>query len=124
MVLKISTQARPAPIPSAAPPSAPTRRGKSKSGARPGRPRRQAGGGCARRGIRPYGDDIDARLTARHFRYPVTVRQYDDSGHFATSLPPYANYTVAALNTTGGSVEGTQASNVDFRNQLLTFLGL
>jgi dienelactone hydrolase len=68
-------------------------------------------------------DDIDARLTAHHFRYPVTVRQYDDSGHFATSLPPYANYTVAALDTTGGSVEGTQASNVDFRNQLLTFLG-
>jgi dienelactone hydrolase len=68
-------------------------------------------------------DDIDSRLTAHHFRYPVTVLKYDDSGHFATSLPPYANYTAAALSRTGGSVEGTQASNVDFRNQLLTFVG-
>jgi dienelactone hydrolase len=70
----------------------------------------------------PNVDDVTGRLAAAHFRYPVTVRKYDDAGHFATAFAPYPNFAASALAATGGTVAGTQTSIADFHTVLLAFL--
>lgn len=70
----------------------------------------------------PYVEAITARLTAHHFRYPVTALRYPDGGHFAGDFSGLSIYTVAALSDTGGSLAANQTANADGHTKLLAFL--
>ena len=64
-------------------------------------------------------DDITDRLKGRQ---GVRVLRYRDGGHYIGVFPPYSSTTDAALTTTGGSVAGIQAANLDLHTNILALL--
>jgi dienelactone hydrolase len=70
----------------------------------------------------PYTEAITRRLTARHFRYPVTALHYPGAGHLAGLFSAYFSLTDDALTGVGGTVTGTQAALADGHARLLAFL--
>jgi dienelactone hydrolase len=68
-------------------------------------------------------DDVTQRLTAHHFRHPVTVLRYPDGGHFSGDLPPGAIYTSQAVADVGGTVAAAQQSGHEAEAKILALLG-
>lgn len=64
-------------------------------------------------------DDITDRLKARQ---GVKLLRYRDAGHYIGVFPPYTSTTDAALTTTGGSIAGIQAANLDLHTNILALL--
>jgi dienelactone hydrolase len=69
-----------------------------------------------------YVDDVTQRLTAHHFRHPVTALRYPDGGHFSGDLPPGAIYTSQAIAELGGTVAAAQRSSADAEAKILALL--
>ena len=68
-------------------------------------------------------DDVTQRLTAHHFRHPVTVLRYPDGGHLSGSLPPGTIYTIGEVADFGGTVAGAQRSAQEAEAKILALLG-
>jgi dienelactone hydrolase len=64
-------------------------------------------------------DDAIRRLPGRP---KVTVLRYPDAGHYIGVYPPYTSATETALTSTGGTLAGTQAANLDLHTKILTLL--
>ena len=67
-------------------------------------------------------DDVTQRLTAHHFRHPVTVLRYPDGGHLSGDLPPGAIYTSGLVAELGGTVAAAQQSSTDAEAKILALL--
>jgi dienelactone hydrolase len=68
-------------------------------------------------------DDGTRRLTAHHFRHPVTVLRYPDGGHLSGTLPPGTIYTIGEVAALGGTVAGAQRSAQEAEAKVLALLG-
>jgi dienelactone hydrolase len=67
-------------------------------------------------------DVITGRLSAHHFRYPVTALRYPDAGHSLSGLDCCYSETAAATNGFGGSPDANRAAGTDAYAKLLAFL--
>jgi dienelactone hydrolase len=67
-------------------------------------------------------DDVTQRLTAHHFRHPVTVLRYPNGGHLSGDMPPGALYTSQTLADLGGTVAAAQQSSVEAEAKILALL--
>jgi pimeloyl-ACP methyl ester carboxylesterase len=67
-------------------------------------------------------DDITRRLTEHRFGYPVTALRYPNAGHAVSSFPPYTSITNDVVKEHGGTIAGTESSNVEFHRKLLELL--
>jgi dienelactone hydrolase len=66
---------------------------------------------------------VQARLTARKFRHPVTALRYPQAGHFVGRIMAYRNCSDECFRTHGGTPQANHAALLDSQTKLLALLG-
>jgi pimeloyl-ACP methyl ester carboxylesterase len=65
---------------------------------------------------------VQARLTARKFRHPVTALRYPEAGHFVGRMMAYRNCSEECFRTHGGTAEANHTALLDNHAKLLKLL--